>query len=69
VERLHQPEFDNYIQNDQQELLLLEEAIDKNVDIHYQAYDELDYAKKNVIDCKLMEEGILVELLKRKRDR
>jgi hypothetical protein len=48
---------------------LLEEAIDKNVDIHYQAYDELDYAKKNVIDCKLMEEGILVELLKRKRDR
>jgi hypothetical protein len=42
---------------------LVEEDIDKNVDIHYQEYDKLDYAKKNVIDCMPMGVEILEELL------
>jgi hypothetical protein len=49
--------------NVQSKLLLVEEDIDTIVDIHYQEYDKLDYAKKNVIDCMPTEEEILEELL------
>ncbi len=63
MEQLHQLESEKYIHNVQQELLLVEEEIDKNVDIHYQECVGLDYAKTNVIDCKPMEVEILEELL------
>jgi hypothetical protein len=55
------------MQNVQLQLLLVEEDIDTTVDIRYQEYDRLDYAKKNVIDCKPTEGEILEELLNNKK--
>jgi hypothetical protein len=55
------------MQNVQSQLLLVEEDIDMTVDIRYQEYDRLDYAKRNVIDCKPTEEEILEELLNNKK--
>ncbi len=65
-EQFHQLALDNWIHNVHQYAMFLWEDFDKHIDIHYQEYIQLDDAKKDVIDCKLMVDQILETLLKKR---